>query len=113
LHLIAKFVSLISFKNLVFSIVYSNIYLLVTKDAILILQFLIFLIMLMYSCVYLNLTFLYNLAYKVKSSIIFFRILNSAIVYLLIFSCSIVAFNNNSNNSLFNILLNFFVFITF
>ncbi len=28
-------------------------------------------------------------------------------------SCSIVAFNNNLSNNLFNILLNFFKFITF
>ncbi len=67
----------------------------------------------MHFCVHLNLTLLCNLAYEIKSSIIFFKILNSAIVYSLILSCFIVASNNNLNNNLFNILLNFFVFITF
>ncbi len=69
--------------------------------------------MLMHSCVYLDLTLLCDLAYKIKSLIFFFKIFNSAIVYSLILSRSIVAFSNNSNNNLFNILLNFFVFITF
>ncbi len=67
----------------------------------------------MHSCVYLNLTLLYNLAYKIKSSIIFFKTLSNEIVYLLMFSYFIVTSNNNSNNNLFNILLNFFIFITF
>ncbi len=67
----------------------------------------------MHFCVYLDLTLSYNFAYKIKSSIIFFKISSSAIVYLLMLFRSIVASNNNSSNSLFNILLNFFVFITF
>ncbi len=70
------------------------------------LQSFIFLIMLIYSCVYLNLTFLCNFAYKVKSSIVFFKIFNNSIVYLLMLFCSIVASNNNLSN-------NFFVFIAF
>ena len=67
----------------------------------------------MYFCVYLNLILLCDLAHEIKFSIIFFKILNSVIVYSLMLSRSIVAFNNNLSNSLFNILLNFFVFITF
>jgi len=67
----------------------------------------------MHFCVYLNLILLYDLAHEIKFSKIFFRISNNAIVYSLIFFRSIVASSNNSNNSLFNILLNFFVFITF
>ncbi len=67
----------------------------------------------MYFCVYLSLIFLCDLAYEIKFSIIFFKIFNNAIMYLLMLSCSIVAFNNNSSNNLFNILLNFFIFITF
>ncbi len=87
-----------SLKNLVFSIACSNIRLLIT---------------LMHFCVYLDLTLLCNLAYEIKSSIIFFRIFSNAIVYLLMLSCSIVTSNNNSSNSLFNILSNFSIFITF
>jgi len=67
----------------------------------------------MHFCVHLNLTLLYNLTYEIKSSIIFSRILNSAIVYSLMLFCSIIAFNNDLNNSFFNILLNFFIFMTF
>jgi len=67
----------------------------------------------MHSCVYLNLTLLYDLVYEVKSLIIFFIILSNAIIYSLILSRFIVESNNNSNNSLFNILLNFSIFITF
>jgi len=74
---------------------------------------LIFLITLIHFCVYLNLTFSCDLVYKIKSLIIFFRISNNAIIYLLMLSYSIVAFNNNLSNNLFNILLNFFKFITF
>ncbi len=56
---------------------------------------------------------MYNLAYEIKFLIIFFRIFNNAIVYSLMLSCFIVASNNNSNNNLFNILLNFSIFIIF
>ncbi len=64
-------------------------------------------------CVYLNLTLSYNLVYKIKFLIIFSRILNNAIVYLLMFFYFIVASSNNSSNNLFNILLNFSIFINF
>ncbi len=67
----------------------------------------------MHSCVYLDLTLLCNLAYEIKLSIIFFKLLNSVIMYSLILFYSIVASSNDSNNDLFNILLNFFVFIIF
>ncbi len=67
----------------------------------------------MYFCVYLDLIVLCNLVYKIEFLIIFFKILNNAIVYLLMLFYSIVMFSNNSSNSLFNILLNFFIFITF
>ncbi len=67
----------------------------------------------MHFCVYLNLILSCDLVYEIKSSIIFFKILNNTIVYSLMLFCFIVASNNNSSNNLFNILLNFFVFITF
>ncbi len=67
----------------------------------------------MHFCVYSNLTFSYDLAHKIKSSIIFFKALISVVVYLLVSFYFIVLFNNDFNKSLLNILLNLFAFITF
>jgi len=101
------------FKNLVFFIVYSNVRFLITRDSTLTSQSFNFL---NYINAFLRLfkfDFSYDFAHEIKSLIIFFEILNNAIVYSLMLFCFIVTSNNNSSNNFFNILLNFFIFITF
>jgi len=57
--------------------------------------------------IYLSLILLYNLAYKIKSSIVFFKILSNFVVYLLILSLFIKLFNIDLSNKSLNILSNF------
>jgi len=73
---------------------------------------LISLISLVHFVIYLNLIFLYNLAYKIKSLIVFFRVSSNFVVYLLMQSIFIRLFNFDSSNKFFNMLLNFSKFIT-
>ncbi len=75
-------------------------------------NFLISLIIFVHFVIYSSLTFLCNFAYEIKSSIVFFKVLNNFIVYLLI-SFFFKLINIDSNNRFFNILSNFFKFITF
>jgi len=74
---------------------------------------LISLITFVHFVVYLNLILLYNLIYKVKSSIVFFKALSNFIVYLLMSSLFIRLFNINLNNKSLNISSNFSKFIAF
>jgi len=69
--------------------------------------------MLIYFCIYFNLTFLCNFVYKIKSSTIFSNISISLDVYLLISFCSIILLNKDFDKSSLNILLNFLIFIAF
>ncbi len=76
-------------------------------------NFLISLIIFVHFVVYSNLIFLYNLVYKVKFSIIFFKVSSNFVVYLLMQFLFIKSFNINSSNKFLNILLNFSKFIAF
>ncbi len=67
----------------------------------------------MHSIIYSNLTLLYNLAYKIKFSIVFFKVLSNFVVYLLMSSLFIRLFNIDLNNKSLNMLSNFFKFIAF
>ncbi len=67
----------------------------------------------MYFAIYLSLILLCNFVYKIKFSIIFFKVSSSFVVYLLILSLFIKLFNINLNNKFLNILSNFFKFIAF
>ncbi len=67
----------------------------------------------MHFVIYLSLTLLYNFVYKIKSLIVFFKVLSNFVVYLLILSFFIKLFNINSNNKSLNMSLNFFKFIVF
>ena len=67
----------------------------------------------MHFVIYLSLIFLYNLVYKIESSIVFFRISNIFVVYLLILSFFIKLFNIDLSNKFLNVLSNFFKFIIF
>jgi len=67
----------------------------------------------MYFAIYLSLILLCNFVYKIKFSIIFFKVSSSFAVYLLILSLFIKLFNINLNNKFLNILSNFFKFIAF
>jgi len=66
-----------------------------------------------HSIIYSNLTLLYNLAYKIKFSIVFFKVLSNFVVYLLMSSLFIRLFNIDLNNKSLNMLSNFFKFIAF
>ncbi len=61
----------------------------------------------MHFVIYLSLILLYNLAYKIKSSIVFFKISSNFVVYLLILSLFIKLFNIDLSNKSLNILSNF------
>jgi len=63
--------------------------------------------------VYLDLTLLYSFVYKIKSSIVFFKVSNNFVVYLLMLFLSIKLFNIDLSNKSLNMLLNFSKFITF
>ncbi len=67
----------------------------------------------MHFAIYLNLTFLYNLAHKIKSSIVFFKVSNNFVVYLLMLFLFIKSFNIYLSNRSLNMLSNFFKFIVF
>ncbi len=69
--------------------------------------------MVVHFVIFSNLTLLYNLAYKIKFLIIFFKALSNFVVYLLMSSLFIRLFNIDSNNKSLNMLLNFSKFITF
>lgn len=74
---------------------------------------LIFLIIFVHFVVYFSLILVYNLVYKVNSLMIFFKTSSSLIVYLLMYRLFIKLFDSSLNSSFFNILSNFFRFITF
>jgi len=63
--------------------------------------------------IYLDLTLLYNLIYKIKFLIVFFKVLSNFVVYLLMQSFFIKLFNINLSNKSLNILSNFFKSIAF
>jgi len=63
--------------------------------------------------VYSSLILSYNLAYEIKSSIVFSKASSNFVVYLLMSSLFIRLFNINSNNKSLNMLSNFFKFIAF
>ncbi len=67
----------------------------------------------MHFVIYSSLTFLCNLAYKIKFLIVFFKVLSNFVVYLLMSSLFIKLFNIDSNNKSLNMLSNFFKFIVF
>ncbi len=67
----------------------------------------------MHFVIYLHLILLCNLAYTIKSLIVFFKASNNFIVYLLMLSLFIKLFNINLSNKSLNILSNFSKFITF
>ncbi len=67
----------------------------------------------MHFVIYLNLILLCNLAYEIKSLIVFFEASNNVVVYLLMLSLFIKLFNINLSNKFLNILSNFSKFITF
>ena len=74
---------------------------------------LVSLIIFVHYIVYLDLTFLYNLAYKIKSSIVFSKVSSNFVIYLLMLCLLIKSSNIDSSNKFLNILLNFFKFIAF
>jgi len=63
--------------------------------------------------VYSSLTLLCNFVYKIKFSIVFFKVSSNFVVYLLMLSLFIRSFNIDLNNKSLNILLNFSKFIAF
>ncbi len=67
----------------------------------------------MHFSIYLDLTLLYNLIYKIKFLIVFFKVLSNFVVYLLMQSFFIKLFNINLSNKSLNILSNFFKSIAF
>ncbi len=67
----------------------------------------------MHFVIYLSLTLLYNLTYKIKFLIIFFKALSNFVMYLLILFLFIKLFNIDLSNRFLSILLNFSKFITF
>jgi len=67
----------------------------------------------MHFVIYLNLIFLYNFAYEIKFSIVFFKVLSNFIVYLLMLSLFIKSFNIDLSNKFLNVLLNFSKLIDF
>ncbi len=76
-------------------------------------SFLVSLIIFVHFIVYSSLILLCNLIYKIKFSIIFFKVSNNFVVYLLILSLFIKLFNIDLSNKFLNMLSNFFKFIAF